>query len=269
MHKISILMPVYNWKIYISEAIESIINQTYTNWELIIIDDCSNDNTLDICKQYSKKNSQIKVFQNRNNIGVVKTRNKLLRLTSKSSKYIAIIDADDIAMNQRLEKQINFLEKNNTYSIIWTNTIIIDEKWKIIWKRKYPKTHNQVKKTILKKDPIAQPSVMIRKSSIDKVGEYNEKFERCQDYELWFRFFDKGYKIGNLQENLTHYRVFSWQGKSKYLKLTLKNTIKIQKKYLFKIRYFNINALIYWLAENILLLFPSKFILFLFKKITY
>jgi hypothetical protein len=147
--------------------------------------------------------------------------------------------------------------------------LIIDKNTKITWKREYPNTHKEVKKNILKKSPLAQPSVMIRKESLDKVWNYNENFERCQDYELWTRFFDKWYKIGNIQENLLKYRVFDWQGKSTHLKLTLKNTIKIQKQYIFQKKYFNFWNFIYWMAENTLLLLPNKFIINLFKYMTY
>lgn len=100
------------------------------------------------------------------------------------SKYIAIIDSDDIAKPNRLEKQFIFLEKNKEYSIVWSFLEIIDENWETIWYRKYPVTYKEIKKIICKKSPLAQPAVMIRKSDLDKVWKYNEEFERVQDYEL-------------------------------------------------------------------------------------
>ena len=266
---ISVIMPVYNTEKYVWEAIESILNQSFKDFEFIIVDDCSRDNSYKICEEYSKKDNRIKLFRNKENIWVVKTRNVLFKKINSNSKYIAIIDADDIALNNRLEKQYNFLENNLDYSLVWTNTEIINEKWNNIWYRKYPENNNEVKKIICKKSPLAQPSVMIRKRDLEKIGNYNEEFERCQDYELWFRFFNKWFNIWNIQEYLMKYRVFSEQWKSKHLKVTIINTIKIQKKYILKKKYFSFSNLIYFILENLLLFLPNKLILSLFKKLEY
>ena len=267
--KISVIMPVYNTEKYVWEAIKSILSQSFKDFELVIIDDCSTDLSYEICKKYSDKDNRVKLYKNEKNIWVVKTRNRLFKKISKDSIYIAILDADDVAINYRLKKQLNFLENNLDYSIVGSNTNIINEDWKITWFRKYPKDNNKVTKIICKKSPLAQPAVMIRKSSLEDVGDYNEEFERCQDYELWFRFFDSWFKIWNIQENLLNYRVFSEQWKSKHLKLTLKNTIKIQKKYIFKKKYTSFSNIVYYFLENLLLLLPNTFILWLFKTLEY
>lgn len=267
--KVSILMPVHNCDKYLWEAIESIINQTYENIELIIVDDFSTDNSFEIAKSFTEKFDKIKLFKNHENLWVVKTRNKLFWLVSNDTKYICIMDSDDIALPHRIQKQVEFMEEHIDYSILWGHNIIIDENWEETWKRHYPATNAQVRKSIIMKSPISQPTVMIRKESLEKVWYFNETFERCQDYELRFRFFDQWYKIWNVQENLLKYRVFEWQWKSKHLKLTLKNTIKIQKKYLFTKKYFSVWNFIYFILENILLLLPKSFILWMFKKLEY
>lgn len=268
--KVSVIMPVYNTEKYVAEAIESILNQTFKDFEFIIIDDCSTDWSYQICKEYAKKDKRIRLFRNDKNMGVVKTRNLLFKKVSPESKYIAIIDSDDVAKKDRLEKQVKFMEDNPDYAIIGSNLEIINENWETIGYRKYPETFNEVKKIILKKSPLAQPSALIRKTYLKKVWDYNEKFERAQDYELWVRFFSKWFKLWNIQEALLKYRVFPEQWKSKHLKLTLKNTIKIQvnaiRKYWIKP---TISDLIFILAEILLLLLPNKVILFLFKKLEY
>ena len=208
MPKISVIMPVYNNEKYIQEAIESILNQTFKDFEFIIIDDCSSDNTFNICQNYASQDSRIKLIQNPENIWVVKTRNKLFSKVSPESKYIAILDADDIAQPDRLQKQFDFLDQNDEYSIVWSNINIIDENGQKIGQRKYPANHEQVSKAILKKSPLAQPAVMIKKTDLEKVWYYNKDFSVWEDYELWFRFFDAGYQIANIQENLLNYRVF-------------------------------------------------------------
>lgn len=266
---VSVIMPVYNTEKYLWEAIESILNQSFKNFEFIIIDDFSDDWSFELLQKYEKKDERIKLYRNEENKWVVRTRNILLDKVSDKSIYIAIMDADDLSEISRLEKEVNYLESNLDYSIVWSNINIINEKWKINWSRKYPEDNSEVSNIIWKKSPLAQPAVMIRKSSLGKIGVYNEDFERCQDYELWFRFFDNWFKIWNIQEKLLKYRVFSEQWKIKHLKLTLKNTIKIQKKYIFQKKYFSISNFVYFSLEKLLLFLPNTFILWLFKKIEY
>ncbi len=269
MFKVSVVMPVYNTEKYVWEAISSILSQTFSDYEFIIIDDCSSDNTYNICKEYSEKDSRVKVYKNKYNIWVVKTRNELFKKVDNSSKYIAIMDADDISNPDRLLKQYQFLEKNKDISVLWWSIEIIDYNSEVIWYRKYPNNFKKVSSSILKKSPFAQPSVMIRKIDLLKVWYYNIDFERCQDYELWFRFFDLWYKLTNIDDYLIKYRVFEWQWKSKHLKLTLKNTIKIQSKYIYKKKYFNINSFIYHNLLKIITIFPNSVILKLFKILEY
>jgi len=265
--KVSVVMPAYNASDYIKEAIDSVLNQTYSNFELIIIDDASTDNTWEIIKSYDDK--RIRPYKNEENLKIVKTRNKGFDLVSNNSKYIAIMDSDDICMPKRLKKEVNFLEKNKEYGLVGSHLIIINENSKKIGKRKYFTNYEDIKKNILVKNPIAQPSVMIRKKVIDEVSGYtSEGYDRSRDYDLWIRIFDK-YKIINIDDYLLKYRVFSEQGKSTHLKETLKSTIQIQKKWLFKKKYFNFKAFLNLILEYILLLFPKRLILWLFKKKEY
>ncbi|MBA2859851.1 glycosyltransferase [Methanococcus maripaludis] len=265
---ISVIMPNYNNEKYLPEAIESILNQTYGNFEFIIIDDCSKDNSWNIIQKYAKKDNRIKAFKNEQNLKIVKTRNKGFGLMSPASKYIAIFDSDDISMPERFEKQIKFLEKNPDYGAVGSHTFIIDENSEIIGKRKYETDFKKIIKNIIKKSPVAQPSVMIGKSVLNEVGHYNEKYTRCQDYELWFRI-AKVFKIGNLDEFLIKYRVSKTQGKTTNLKETLKFTLDIQKKWLFDKKFFNIFGLIYYCMEHTMYFLPTKVVLKLFKVLNY
>lgn len=120
---VSIIMPSYNTARYISESIESVLSQTYTNWELIIVDDCSTDNTDDIVKPYLEDN-RIKYLKNEKNSGAAISRNYALR--EAKGRWIAFLDSDDLWLPQKLEKQIEFMEKNN-YSFSYTAYEQIDE----------------------------------------------------------------------------------------------------------------------------------------------
>ena len=148
--------------------------------------------------------------------------------TIEDAKYFAIFDSDDVCLKDRLEKQVEFLEKNQDYGVLGSHTIIIDGKGDKIGFRNYPLTNKEVQNKIVLFSPLAQPVATIRKSVLEDIGYYNEDFVRVQDYELWFRIAQK-YKVGNVDKALLKYRVSLEQGKNKHLKLTLKNTLDVQK----------------------------------------
>lgn len=258
-------MPVYNTKQWVWEAIESILNQTFEDFEFIIIDDYSTDGSYEICKEYEKRDKRIRLYRNDKNEWLCYTRNRLISLTS--TDYIASQDSDDISKKDRLESEYRFLSENTKYSVVWWDCEIINEKWKKIWLRRYS---DNIPYTILKKCPIANPTSMYRKSHFDKIWWYvkDKKLDWTEDYDLWLNFYYHWYLIKNLQNLTIMYRIRTWQTKFNVKKI-LKNTINIQKKYIRLWLKPTISDRIYLICEHILLLFPSSFIKFLFKKITY
>lgn len=124
---VSIIMPTYNCAKFIEESIESVLSQTYKNWELIIVDDCSNDNTEDIVKRYCETDDRIKYLKLDVNSGAAIARNK--GIEQARGKYIAFLDSDDLWMDGKLEKQISFMEENN-YNFTCTDYMQIDESGK-------------------------------------------------------------------------------------------------------------------------------------------
>ena len=122
--KISVLMTSYNASNFIKDSIKSILKQSYKNWELVIVDDCSKDNSVKIIKKFKEK--RIKLFTLNKHLGRTKALNYGLKRVK--GKYIAILDADDVAINSRLKKQINFLKKNKTFSLVGSWVEHIDEK---------------------------------------------------------------------------------------------------------------------------------------------
>ncbi len=263
--QISVLMPNYNCDKYISEAIESILNQSYSNFEFIIIDDCSSDNSWQIIQEYAKKDKRIRAYRNNKNLGIVKTRNKLLKLVSFNSKYIAIMDSDDISLIKRLEIQVNFLENNTQFVGVGTALEYFWEKPKKNIKRYYLNDFKEIKKKSLIKSPFAQATMLIQKKVLDEFKGYDEKYEVSEDWELWLRIIKK-YKMTNLNQVLYRYRQFEKQSKNQKLKLTLKNSIKIRFKYMKIKDYFNLRLLFRIFAEISLLILPNKFILWIFYK---
>ncbi len=263
--KISVIMPVYNTDKYVWEAIESILNQTFKDFEFIIIDDCSTDSSYNICKKYADKDSRIRLYRNKKNMWISFTRNKLISLSN--TNFIASQDSDDISLKDRLKLSFEFLENSKDYAVVSWNNIIIDEEWKKIWYRKYS---DNIENIILKKSPISQPSSMFRKDIFLEVWWYDNNIKYwLEDYDLWLRIYFNWYKIKNINKELIKYRIRKWQCKSN-IKVVLRETINVQKNIIKK---FKINTKIadkiYLYLEYILLLLPEKIIFTLFKIIEY
>jgi glycosyltransferase involved in cell wall biosynthesis len=192
-------MGVYNGGIYLREAVNSIINQTYDNFEFIIIDDASTDDTNAVLDSFN--DARIKIIKNESNLGLTRSLNKGLQLAQ--GKYIARMDADDISDRKRFERQVKFLEENTHIDLCGTWKSLVNDPQRI---SEYPVTHDEIKLALLSHNPFAHPSVMWRKDVFDKLGlSYNEEYVTSQDYELWNRAV---YRIqtANIPENLLFYR---------------------------------------------------------------
>ncbi|MDG6218134.1 MAG: glycosyltransferase [Candidatus Thermoplasmatota archaeon] len=261
---VSVIMPVYNNEKYLRESIESILNQTYTNFEFIIIDDCSSDSSWDIIQIYSEKDPRIIPIKNEKNLKIPKTRNKGIKISK--GKYIVVQDGDDVSCPDRIEKQVEFMEKHTEYGALGSNMYVIDSNSEVIGERIYINDFKKIKKAITRYNPIAQPSVIIRNSLLkNEIGNYNEDLIRCSDYDLWIRIGLK-YKIGNLQESLVKYRRSDDQGLITNYNKSLKFTLFIQKKYLFVKYYFNIWNVFLWISKHILLILPKNIVIFIIDK---
>lgn len=200
---ISVIMGVYNSENTIANSIESIINQSYTNFEFIICDDGSTDKTYDILLQYKQLYpDKIILLKNNKNLGLAKTLNICLDLASGS--YVARMDSDDISKNNRFEKQIEFAKKNPEFIIIGSNAIKFDEKG-VYGEIIYPERPQR--KDFLFNNPFIHPTMLIRYDILKELNGYNESLycTRCEDYDLWLRMYSKGYLGFNMQEFLLNY----------------------------------------------------------------
>ena len=262
--KVSVLMPNYNaWK-YISEAIQSILNQTFTDFEFIIIDDCSTDNSWEIIQEFAKKDTRIIPIKNEKNIHIAKTRN--IALAKARGEFIAFLDSDDVAEKDRLELQLDFIERNPNIDLCGSNMLIIDSNWNINWEKKYPETDLECKNSIWFKNPFWQNTMIIKRKCFLEVGFYDDDFRNAEDLDMWVRMWQK-YKFYNIQRNLVRYRIFWWNSILKQQKLMIKNTLRVRKKALklwykitFKWRFYYFWT---WFMQFL----PSKFVLWLFNKL--
>lgn len=201
MPKVSVLMPAYNSEAFVAEAIESILNQTYTDFEFIIINDGSTDKTAEIIDKYAKNDSRIKFINNHKNQGLIAVLNQGLDLCT--GEYVARMDSDDISMPQRFEKQVQYMDEHQEVGILGT------------WIDFFPTTTMQGvghhKKNIAVMDVLRgwcvnHPTVMMRKSVLTKHAlRYRADFIAAEDYDLWAQAV-RVTKIENLQETLLRYR---------------------------------------------------------------
>lgn len=203
--KVSVILPIYNASTYLKECIDSLINQTYSNIEIIAINDGSTDESVKIIEQYMKKDNRIKLYNNEKNMKLIYTLNKGLSLSS--GDYIARMDSDDICRLNRIEKQVEFMEKNKDIQLCGSKIKAfgdIDKPW--TWGKSY-KNIGQLNVDLIFDNVIAHPSVMIRGDFIrTKNLEYSTEYIDAEDYELWSRISYEG-KIYNIDEVLLDYRV--------------------------------------------------------------
>jgi len=200
--KISVVMSVYNGEKYLEESIKSVLNQTFKNFEFIIINDGSTDGTDNILEKFRKQDTRIKMIRQKN-VGLTKSLNKGVKLAQ--GKYIARIDADDIAMPERLEKQLEFMESNLRLGAIGCWYYMIDKDGKIIKKCKPPTELLKIKKSLLNSVALIHPALMIKKEVLEKVNFYDEKFRYAQDRDLLFRIIEH-YQQGIVPKFLLKFR---------------------------------------------------------------
>lgn len=230
MPKISVIMPVWNGAKYLRAAIDSILHQTFSDFEFIIINDGSTDDSLKIINNYHDPRI---VLLNQDNQGVTKTLNNGLRIAK--GEYIARMDADDISEPDRFAKQAAFLEANLAIALCGSRAKAIDKDGKFLKNFDYPPlTHQDIEKYFIFHNPFIHSSVMFRKAIIETIGNYDETIPRAQDYEFWSRIIPK-LQTANLPDYLLKYRILD-EGvtKSKNLSMRLIG-LKIRLKYLISL----------------------------------
>lgn len=224
---VSIIMPAFDAEKYIDESIESILQQSFKEFELIVIDDGSTDHTSQNIQKYANKDKRIVFLKNNGNLGISKTRNKGIEISR--GKYIAWQDADDISMPDRIEKQKTFLDDHPEVGIVGGYLQFFNF-MKNLSVRKYKAADEGIRKNIFKYSPVSQGAAMIRKECFDKTGIYDATLESAEDLDMSFRI-GNIYKFANLQEIILRYRVYDGSATFKKLSILEKNTVNIRKKY--------------------------------------
>ncbi|WP_440950015.1 glycosyltransferase family 2 protein [Methanosphaerula subterraneus] len=221
---ISVIMPVYNGESFLGESIESILNQTYTDFELILIDDGSRDKSLQIMKNYS--DPRIIIIQNEKNIGLVGSLNKGIK--DAHGEYIARMDQDDVSHPQRFEKQIEYLERNPDVGLCGTWANITNKEGEIIDFFKPSSTSDLIKWDLHFFCAIAHPSVIVRKSFFERNGQYLNSDIHCEDYALWVRGFNNT-KMSNIPLLLINLRKHDLNISKTYSEIQMNHAIKVSQ----------------------------------------
>lgn len=257
---VSVIMGVYNCETTLEDSINSILNQSFGNFEFIICDDASSDKTLEIISSCAQKDTRIRVLRNPANSGLAPTLNKCIEYARGT--YLARMDGDDISIKERFQKQVDFLQAHREYAFCGTSAELFDYTgvWGLRRCIERPKP-----KDFLSVSPFIHPSVMFRKQALRNAGLYKTKdVGRSEDYELFMRLYAKGFIGYNLRDFLLMYR----EDRNGF--------IKRKAKYLFiesKIRYKGFKALNllpkalpYVMRPIILALLPARFRTFLHKS---
>ncbi len=212
---VSVVMPVYNGEYYLSEAVRSILTQSFTDFEFLIIDDGSTDKTFDLIEQYARKDSRVRVFRNTTNLGLATSLNIGLKLSRGS--LIARMDADDVAMPHRLSNQSIFMQNNSKVTVCGSALETYEQPGKN-WIP--PLTHEAIKVMMLFECCMYHPTIIFRKNAIfNNNGGYDNQFSGAEDYELWYRLSKvSSVCFANIAEPLIRYRTHIGNDRSQYKK---------------------------------------------------
>lgn len=234
--KVSIITPVYNCEKLIGKTIECVLKQTYINWEMILVDDCTLDNSAKIIEEYAKKDERIKYIKLKENSGAAIARNTALE--QSSGRYIAYLDADDLWKNEKLEKQIKYMNENNI-GFSCTDYEKIDESGKSL--NKVVKIPKRVNYNLFLRNTIIQTvGVMVDTKIIKKDLLVMPNIRRRQDAATWCQILKNGFDCYEVPENLSYYRVVSnslSSNKFKAIKMNWYWYRKIEKLPLWKACY--------------------------------
>lgn len=224
--KVSVVMAVCNSEQFLRDAVESVLNQSFTDFEFILIDDFSTDTSATILDEY--RDPRILRVRNEKNLGLTQSLNVGLRLAR--GEYIARMDADDVCLPNRFKAQVRFLDEHESVAVVGTGVRLVDEQGNPLQEIHFPTDHSSLKWYLCFYNPIAHPSVMMRKAAVVQVGGYDPALVRSQDYDLWWRL-GMNYELANLKEIYVFLRQHSRQITNVYRSEQVLSGLSIPAKY--------------------------------------
>lgn len=209
MPKLSVLLPVYNGAAHVGDAVASVLDQTFADFELLILDDASPDDSAAIAESFG--DARVRVVRNEENVGQVATLNRGLR--AASGEYIARLDQDDVCLPARFERQVAVLDADPSVAVVGTWIDVVDDDGRVVdaLRTTIDGLADAVFLTLVNRLPIAHPSVMVRTRPVLDAGGYDEAVRYCEDMDLWRRLLLAGRGIRVVPEPLLRYRVHAGQ----------------------------------------------------------
>jgi glycosyltransferase involved in cell wall biosynthesis len=259
-------MPVYNAERYLRESIDSVLGQSFEDWELILVDDKSRDRSPEIEAEYAARDRRIRAIKLDTNQGPIRARN--IGIARAQGKYYAVQDSDDVSLPERLQLQVDFLQANPAIAIVGAASLIMDENGKVYASRTYPADPEAVKRRAILANPFAHSATMVRIEVLRQIGGYPVlPYEASDDYCLWLRLLSQ-YRGSNLPEFLLKYRLFASQYKNS-IRQKLRNTVCAQRPWLLHPEYRSALGVLNYALEHALILLPQPLVLSLFKLKAY
>lgn len=261
---ISVVMPVFNAERFLSQAIESVSSQTNKNFEFIIVDDCSSDNSYQICEEYKRIDPRIKLFKNSSHHGVGTTLN--FAINQSKGQFLARMDADDIMDSRRLEKQFNYFQKNTNVVCLGSWMKEINDKNEIIGDRTTPLLHKQIYEKMFYEMAIQNPTLMINKNLVPKDFSWCKTDGILDDLDLFFKLLQFG-EFGNVGEYLMLYRIHENNLSLKNIKKTFNEALNIRKYAVIKYGYKPTlkGKIVSFFEQLFVKVIPNQFLYFFYK----
>jgi len=224
-------MPVYNGERYLQESIESILNQTFKDFEFLLVNDGSTDESPNILSNYARRYSNIRIITNPTNLGIAKATNSGINLAR--GVYIALMDQDDISVPERLERQVKFLDDNPGISVVGGNTVNFDNEGNFHKRNSLLDTPGLIRWALLFRNQIQNPTVLIRREIFSEHGFAYEDYMPAQDYHMWFQLSDR-FRFANLQDILAYHRVHSTNATSVFSNQSTPGILKMKVEFVEK-----------------------------------
>lgn len=264
-HVVDVVMPVYNAALYLPFSIESILQQTFTDFRFIIIDDWSTDESRDIIQQYAQKDARIMPIRNEKNSWICISLNTWI--AASNAPYIVRMDADDISHRDRIEKQVAFMEHHPGVWVSGCSTHCIDQNGVVSLTKHYPLTDSNIRKTIFFFTPIPHPWAIIRREIFNQTTGYNSHYILAEDLDLWFQIGTKS-ELANMPDILLDYRIYSTNSTHTKFKQMISQAIKVRHN---AIRSYGYKPSWMWYiaiyVTYVIQLFPIGFINWLFYRL--
>ncbi len=262
--KVSVLMPTYNIAEFLGKAIESILSQSFIDFEFIIVDDGSTDDSTRVLGEYAEKDPRIRIIRNEQNKGIVYSLNRGLK--ECRGEYVARMDADDIALRDRLEKQVVVMEADPQTVVLGAALSYMDKNGKELGVVR----RCSLNKSLIAQNPLLHPTVVFRRAVLEQHGLcYLEKYRYAEDYFLWLQLSRLG-KIDALDDIVLKYRLTDSATRMRHLKGVLRATLNVKKNGIFCLRIRpTIGDVLRFFLEGLLLFLPSSLVRYLYLRMIF